>query len=220
MAAHVVSRRLLSARSPSASSRRFELVLVRHGLTDWNEDGRLLGRIDVGLNERGRAQAAAAAEALEPWSIAAVYSSPQRRTLETAEPIAARGGLSAIVEEGLDEVWLSEAWQGKTVAELRGDVDLERTLLDPMHRGGSIEPIAEVEKRAVASVHRIREAHSGETVVIVSHGDPLRTILTHYLGIPLEGFRRLAVDNGSISILRFGRRGVRLAHLNWKGSLL
>lgn len=200
-------------------SERFELVLVRHGLTDWNEDGRLLGRIDVGLNDRGRAQAEFAAEALRALPVAAVYSSPQRRTRETAEPIATRCGLEVVVEEGLDEVWLSEAWQGKTVAELRGDLDLERTLVDPMHRGESIEPIRDVEERAVATVARIRQAHESERVVVVSHGDPLRTILTHFLGIPLAGFRRLEVDNGSISILRLGRRGVRLVSLNWKASL-
>jgi broad specificity phosphatase PhoE len=200
-------------------SERFELVLVRHGLTDWNEDGRLLGRIDVGLNDRGREQAEAAAEALRSLPIAAVYSSPQRRTLETAAPIAAGSALDVVVEEGLDEVWISEAWQGKTVKELRGDEDLERALVDPMHRGTSIEPIADVEARVAAAIARIREVHSMETVVVVSHGDPLRTILTHYLQIPLDGFRRLAVDNGSISVLRFGRRGTRLVHLNWKASL-
>jgi probable phosphoglycerate mutase len=196
-----------------------ELVLLRHGLTDWNEDGRLLGRIDVGLNDRGRAQAESAGEALAALPVAAVYSSPQRRTLETARPIAARRGLEVVIEEGLDEVWLSEAWQGKTVAELRGDFDLERILADPLERGGSIEPIADVEERTVAAVERIREAHPGKTVVAVSHGDPLRCILTHYLGIPLSGFRRLAVENGSITILRFGRRGAQLATLNWKPSL-
>jgi len=200
-------------------SERFELVCVRHGLTDWNEDGRLLGRIDVGLNDRGRAQAEAAAEVLGALPVAAVYSSPQRRTRETAEPIAARLNLDVTVDEGLDEVWLCEAWQGKTVAELRGDEDLERTLDDPMHRGGSIEPVADVAERAVAAVERIRQLHPGETVVAVSHGDPLRTILAHYLGMPLAGFRRLAVDNGSVSILRFGRRRARLVHLNWTRSL-
>lgn len=197
---------------------RFELVLVRHGLTDWNEDGRLLGRIDVGLNDRGRAQAETVAEALRELPLVGVYTSPQRRTRETADPIAAQKGLEVVVEEGLDEVWLCEAWQGKTVTELRGAEDLERILHDPMHRGVSIEPIADVQERAVAAVEHIRRMHGGETVVIVSHGDPLRTILTHYLEIPLGRFRSLAVDNGSISMLRFGRRGTRLVHLNWKES--
>ena len=201
------------------SADRFQLVLVRHGLTDWNVERRLLGRIDIGLNESGRAQAWAAAEALKQFPLRAILSSPQVRTRETAAPIASVHGLEVEIEPAFDEVWLNEAWQGKTVEELRGDAEMERFLSDPSRPSSRIEPIEEVQSRAVAGVERQRRERPGETVVVVSHGDPLRAIAAHYLGLSLEDFRRLLIDNGSVSFLRFNSRGPQLTALNWRPSL-
>lgn len=204
--------------SPSREG-RFQLLLVRHGLTDWNVGGKLLGRVDIGLNENGRAQARAAAEALKSFAVRAVFSSPQVRARETAGPIADALGLAIEIEPGLDEVWLSEAWQGKTVDELRDDAEMERFLSDPLGRSPRIEPIDEVQGRAVAAVERCRRDRAGETVVMVSHGDPLRAIVSYYVGLPLAGFRRLLIENGSVSLINFNRRGPQLAILNWRPSL-
>ncbi len=191
------------------------LVLVRHGVTDWNENGRLMGRVDLDINARGRVQAERVAEALADVSIDAVYSSPQPRARQTAESVAAARGLSVHVEPGFDEVWLSDAWKGKTVAELRGDSDLERIIEDPTHRCELIEPIAEVQNRSVAAAERLVETEKEQTLMIVSHGDPLRVLIAHYLNLELVSFRRLACDNGSISWIRFNRRGPCLELLNW-----
>lgn len=197
----------------------FQLVLVRHGLTDWNEDGRMLGRIDVGLNARGRLQADTAAGALRDLPIERVVASPQVRTRETAAPIARSFGLEVEIEPGVDEVWLTESWQGRTVFELRGDPDLERAIADPLSRTESIEPIEDVQRRGIEAVERLRGETGAGGVVVVSHGDPLRVILTHYLGLPLASFRRLSIDNGSVSVLRFHARGPQLAVLNWRPTL-
>lgn len=191
------------------------LVLVRHGLTEWNENGRLMGRTDIELSSRGREQAERAAEVLATRGIAAVYSSPQIRTRQTAEPLARALGTDVIVEPDFDEVWLSSDWIGKTLAELRGNDDLERLIADPMHRADVIEPIAEVQARTVAAVERLRGEHPDGTVAVVSHGDPLRAIIAHYLGLKLSDFRRLAVDNGSVTEIVFRRRAPRLELLNW-----
>jgi broad specificity phosphatase PhoE len=197
----------------------FQLVLVRHGLTDWNEEGRLLGRSDIGLNERGLRQAEAAAAALSGFSVDRVISSPQVRTRETALPIAESFGVELEIDDGVDEVWLRESWQGKTVSELRGDPDLERAIADPLTRTDSIEPIEDVQRRGVRVVERLRREAPNRGAVVVSHGDPLRVILAHYLGIPLEGFRRLLIENGSVSVLRFHPRGPQLAVSNWRPAL-
>ena len=191
------------------------LVLVRHGVTDWNEDGRLMGRVDLDINVRGRVQAERVAEALAEVSIDAIYSSPQPRARQTAEPIAAPRVLDVRVESGFDEVWLSDAWKGKTVAELRGDSELERVIEDPTHRSERIESIAEVQERSVAVCERLFEANADKTLLIVSHGDPLRVLIAHYLKLELASFRRLACDNGSISWIRFNSGGPRLELLNW-----
>ncbi len=172
---------------PSMSEERFQLILVRHGLTDWNVARRLLGRIDIGLNEDGRAQARAAAEALRSFPMRAVFSSPQVRARETAAPIAAAHELEVEIEPGFDEVWIDPAWQGKTVDELRGDAEMESFLVDASRRSARIEPVEEVQSRAVAAVERLRVEHARDTVVVVSHGDPLRTIAAHYVRASVEG---------------------------------
>ncbi len=195
------------------------LLLVRHGVTDWNEDGRLMGRSDVELNSRGRDQASRVADAISAktgGAVDAIYTSPQLRTRETATPLAQSSGKEAIVDPELDEVWLSNGWQGKTVAELRGDEHLERVIADPTYRCDAIEPIMDVQQRVVVACERARSAHPGGTVVVVSHGDPLRVIMAHYLGLDLSVFRRLACDNGSLSEIVFNRPGPRLLLLNWQ----
>ena len=198
-----------------------KLILVRHGLTDWNENGRLMGRSDVELNASGRSQAERVAQALAPRVIDAIYSSPQVRARQTAAPLAGaaehdtENDKDIVVEPDFDEVWLSDAWKGKKLTELRGDEDLERIIEDPTYRSDAIEPIAEVQARTVAACERLRERHPRGTVVVVSHGDPLRVIVAHYLGLDLSVFRRLACDNGSVSEIVFNRRGPRLEILNW-----
>ncbi len=198
---------------------RFQLILIRHGLTDWNVERRLLGRIDIGLNGQGRAQALAAAEALKPFPVGAILSSPQVRARETAAPLASAHGIEVEIEPAFDEVWLSESWQGKTVEELRDDPEMARLLSNPSGRSPRIEPIEDVQRRAVAAAERLRSGRPGETVVVVSHGDPLRALLAHYLGLPLTGFRRLLVENGSVSLVRFNPHGPQLTTLNWRLSL-
>ena len=192
----------------------FDLILVRHGLTDWNEEGRLLGWSEIGLNERGRAQAAAAAEALRSFAVRMVLQSPQPRARQTAEPIARAHGLEAAVEPGLAEVWLGR-WQGKTFAEIRDDPDLRRYIADPTHECEAIESAPRVERRVVEVAHRIEREGRDGAVVLVSHGDPLRIVIADFLGMELAAYRRLQVGNGSISVLRFGRQRRQLVALNW-----
>jgi broad specificity phosphatase PhoE len=190
-------------------------ILVRHGLTDWNESGRLLGRIAIGLNERGRRQARALADALREVQVRAVFSSPQQRTQETAQAIASAQGVEVQTEPGLDEVWLGR-WQGKTFGEIQDDPDLLPVLRDPTYVCDAIEPATEVQSRVVAVVETLRRARDPTPVVLVSHGDPLRLILAHYLSMELRDYRRLTVDPGSASILSFDVRGTHLVTLNWK----
>lgn len=193
---------------------RLNLILVRHGLTDWNEEGRLLGRHPIALNQRGRAQAIRAAQALRGLPVKTVYSSPQKRTQETAEVIAEGLGLGVETEPRLDEVWLGR-WQGMLTQELRGDPDLEKYIEDPTFVCGAIEPAVEVQERVVGFVEALRSEYQEGIFVLVSHGDPLRLLLVHYLAMELASFRSLEIRNGSVSLLRFAPRGARLILLNW-----
>ncbi len=192
------------------------LLLVRHGLTDWNESGRLLGRIDIGLNARGQRQADALGAALADYGIETLLASPQRRTQETAAAIAAATGLTIRTEPALDEVWLGPQWQGRTFAELAGDPDIRRMAADPTHECDAIEPAASVRDRVARLVEEMQRQHEGATVALVSHGDPLRILIGHHLGMELGCLRRLTVSPGSLSALAVSSRGARLFLLNWR----
>lgn len=192
------------------------LVLLRHGVTDWNVSGRLMGRAEIPLNEQGQRQAKRIAEFLPMDGVHVVYSSPQLRARETAEPLAEALAVEIVVEAAFDEVWLAPAWQGKTLAELRGDLELERVIADPMYRSESLEPIAAVQIRTTAAVEKLRKRHPDRTVAVFSHGDPLRAIIAHYLGLELAKFRSLACDNGSMTVIEFLARGPRLSLLNFR----
>jgi broad specificity phosphatase PhoE len=192
-----------------------DVILIRHGVTDWNEQGRLMGRSDVELNARGRQQVAAVAEVLREVPIAAVLSSPQRRAQQTAEAIAGLHGLAVGIEDALAEVWLGR-WQGLTWEDLRSDPDVARYLADPLSVCDIVEPATAVLERVVNLVERLR-AGSGDTLVLVSHGDPLRILLAHYLTMPFGSYRRLDVAPASVSLLRFAAASaVQVALLNWR----
>jgi broad specificity phosphatase PhoE len=193
-----------------------DLFVVRHGVTDWNEVGRVLGRTDVELNACGQAEAKAVAEALREIPLRAVITSPQRRAQQTAEAIARRHGLPVCAEPGLAEVWVGK-WQGKTWYELQGDPDLERYLEDAAFTCDSIESASVVQERTVAAAERLRAEVGQGSALLVSHGDPIKLLLTHYLAMDLAAYRRLVINTGTISVLRFGLHpGTRLLALNWK----
>jgi len=191
------------------------LVLVRHGATDWNEQGRLLGRAEIGLNARGRAQAAALVGSLVGRRFDAVLSSPQRRARETAAPIAAAHGVEVVSTPELAEVWVGH-WQGKTYAELAEHPDAVRYAADGTHECAAIEDAASVQRRIVALLERLRGGGSGSHLCLVSHGDPLRLLLTHCLGAELGAFRRLRISLGSISRVRLETEGASVLGVNWR----
>ncbi|KAK6237600.1 hypothetical protein QUC31_003069 [Theobroma cacao] len=158
-----------------------EIVVVRHGETEWNADGRIQGHLDVELNEAGRQQAASVADRLskEP-KVSAVYSSDLKRALVTAETIAARcGGLEVITDQDLRE---------RNLGDLQGLVFREAAKLNPKahkaflsHRTdqdipGGGESRDQLYQRCTSSLQRIGRKHKGERVVVVSHGGVLRAL--------------------------------------------
>jgi len=179
-----------------------KLVLVRHGTTDWNEAGRLMGRLDIALNERGLRQAEAAARALHGFRAEAIVASPQRRAQQTAATIAATVGTAVALDDNLAEVWVG-AWEGRPWAELQHDPDVAAYLSDPLYRCAAIEPCTAVRDRMLAAVAawRQRAGDDTATLVFVSHGDPLRILAAHCMGLDVAHFRRLEIAPGSISVV-------------------
>ena len=185
------------------------LLLIRHGETDHNVRQLALGRADVPLNERGRQQAAALAARLAAHAdrgerIDAVYSSPLRRCLETAAPLAEALDLSIQIEPRLIEMDIGLV-EGKTFAQVRDEhaqflrVWLSDAMADEPMPGG--ESMREVQERAWAAVEAIRDAHPEATVALVTHNFVLLTVLCRALDLPLARFRRLRHDLAAISLL-------------------
>lgn len=176
------------------------ILLIRHGMNDYLVTRRLAGRLPgVHLNAEGRAQAQALGERLASTPIAAVYSSPLERTVETAEPIAAGHGLPVVPLEAVGEAICGE-WAGRAIEELLQTARWQQVQTSPSsfrYPGG--ESVGEMQARMVAALETLRATHPGQTVVVVSHSDPIKAALAHYLSMPLDLYQRLTIAPASIS---------------------
>lgn len=216
-----------AAHDPSAAesgkekpARPTYLFLIRHGENAWTERGALAGRTPaVALNEKGQAQAQQVAERLREQPLAAVYSSPLLRCLQTARPLAAALQLPVLVEPGILEVDYGE-WRGGDLRELGKRPEWQLVQIFPggfRFPGG--ETLREVQSRVVAALERIRTRHEGQAVAVYAHGDVLRTSLAYYLGTPLDLFQRIQIGTASVSLVAFHRFGPSILTMNDSGGL-
>lgn len=190
------------------------LLLVRHGETDWLGE-RLASRLpDVHLNAKGREHAERLAAMLQPLSLAAVYSSPLERAMETAEPTARAVGKSIIPCELLQEVDFGEL-TGKAFTELR-ETDLWQLVhhnpAEVKYPGG--ESLGEAQKRAVRAVEEIHAQYESGIVALFTHSDTIRLAVAHFLQMPLAAYHALVTDPASVSVLYYTRKAVHVIGLN------
>jgi alpha-ribazole phosphatase len=164
------------------------LVLIRHGETDWNAEGRWQGQADVPLNATGWKQAQQMARSLKSTGISAIYSSDLQRASQTAKVLADEIGVPVRLDSRFREIHQGE-WQGLLLSEIQAHyahANQDR-LRDPMSfspPGG--EPVAQVRARVLTAVQEILCQHLDETVAIVSHGFALAVLITHVKGQPFN----------------------------------
>ena len=201
-------------KKPEKEPKPTTLLLIRHALNDW-VGKRLAGWTpEVHLNDKGRAQAQALAQRLADRPLAAVYTSPLERAVETAQAIAAPHRLEVQVREGVGEVRYG-AWTGKSLKELSQEDAWRMVQVYPSGArfpGG--EMIREMQARAVAEIDAIVAAHPEQMVAVVSHADVIKAVLAHYVGLHLDLFQRLVISPASLSVLAFTPMGPRLLCLN------
>lgn len=198
------------------------IILVRHGENEWVRKHRLAGWIPgVHLNEKGRAQAAAAAERLAELPITAVYSSPVTRCVETAAYIADSHALDIIPVDDLGEVRYGE-WEGKKIQKLARLPQWHVVQFFPSRlRFPGGEALREVQFRAVQTLERLSAHHGDTTIVVVSHADLIKLVLAHYLGVHIDLFQRVVIAPASVSIIALPANGmVRVLRINDDGPLL
>ena len=197
------------------------MLLVRHGTTPTT--GKLLpGRAGgLHLSEKGRAQAEAAAERIAALGTApsAVYASPLERARETAAPIARALGLRVRAAAGLLGVDVGD-WTEKPLARLARSKEwptVQRWPSGFRFPGG--ESFAEMSLRSMDAVLDLVAEHPGQTIVAVSHADPIKAIVAAAAGIPLDLLQRLVISPCSITALLFTPGGPLVMCVNSTGAL-
>ncbi|HEX7392538.1 MAG TPA: histidine phosphatase family protein [Thermoplasmata archaeon] len=181
---------------------KMELILVRHGETDWNSAAIFRGHEDVRLNSVGIAQADAVGEALESRVFEAIYSSPLKRSLVTATRIAIPHQIDVHVNQGFVDVNYG-TWQGlkEATVKQKNPRAYERWTNTPTKMkfpGG--DSMKKAWKRVNTSLRELLVLHGLGTVVIVSHRIPLKFMTAYLLGTGFESFPSVKHDPCAISI--------------------
>ncbi len=194
------------------------ILLLRHGETDWNLQGRCQGITDLDLNDRGKRQAMDVAAHLSTEKIDAIYSSDLKRALHTAEIIRRSHDLDVTADSDFRELNHGEL-EGLTFTDIRSFYPdfLTRWRSEPARLivpGG--ERLVDVEQRVWKGIERIVSSHSSdEKVVVVSHNFPILAILCRITGTPLNQYRSFRVVPCGVNSLSYDSKdGWRIIQVN------
>jgi broad specificity phosphatase PhoE len=193
------------------------LILLRHGETEWNLSGRWQGQAaDTPLTELGRAQAGIVAGRLRSYPISAIYSSDLLRALETAEIVGQALDLAPIAEPALRESDIG-AWTGLNWDEITARFPDQVAAMfagEEVRRGGG-ESYGELQARLAAAAEGIAARHPGQTVLLVSHGAALRSLVAHVLDASLAQLHRISIGgNTALSVVQVRQGRLRLVSYN------
>lgn len=178
-----------------------EFVVVRHGETAWNAQGRIQGHLDSPLNEEGLAQALLVGECLTRESFARLYSSDLGRALQTAQPIADRSGSPVHIDQRLRERHLG-AFQGLTGSECERRFPEHYARFrsrDPDHVMPGGESARRVYERVSEVFTALAHEHMDARIVVVTHGGVLDALYRFVQGVPLERPRDFPIFNASLN---------------------
>ena len=200
------------------------VLFVRHGQTPTT--GKVLPGRAAGLHlaDAGARQAEAVAERIallqtEKRRVAAVYASPLERTQETAAPIAKALGLRVRRNQGLLEADFGD-WTGAELKKLSKLPEWRTVQRNPSgFRFPGGESFTEMQTRITGAVDRLRAAHPGDTIVAVSHADPIKAAVAHAMGTHLDLFQRIVVSPCSVSAVLYGADGPIVLAVNSTGDL-
>ena len=189
-----------------------ELILLRHGETDWNRELRFQGHVDVGLNAIGLAQAERLAQRVEGEKAHALYVSDLLRAQQTAGPVAQRLGLDSVADPALREQSFG-CVDGMRVADIKAQHPLAWEGWLRFHEDYCMpegETTREFHARVMEAVARIVAAHPGETAVVVTHGGVLDMIYRTALSLSLGGPRQSDIPNAGFNRVRVNEDGIEI----------
>ncbi|MES2188421.1 MAG: histidine phosphatase family protein [Pseudomonadota bacterium] len=186
-----------------------DLILIRHGETDWNRALRFQGQTDVPLNTVGLAQAERIAARLGAEAVDRIVSSDLDRAMRTALPAAALLGLPVVAEPGLREQCFGYA-EGRTGAEIRADRPEAWLQWLAFHADGAFpggESTREFHDRTVGAVRRLAAAHAGENLLLFTHGGVLDMVFRAARALSLDGPRLAEIPNAGFNRIRVAADG-------------
>jgi len=188
-----------------------QMVLVRHGETFWNSEGRIQGHFESSLNKTGLAQAQALAQRFKSQHFAALYSSDLSRAYETAGAISEKKGLPILVEPCLRERHLG-IFQGVLKRELKRkfpDAFTSYKANDANYVIPEGESLKQLSERSIKCLEKLAQKHLGRRILVVTHGGVLRQLFLHTLGIPFDAAHRFFSLNSSVNVFSY-------QDTNWK----
>jgi broad specificity phosphatase PhoE len=190
------------------------ILLIRHGVFDGIGDALSGSLPGASLSDAGIAQSRRLARRLTAGSVAAVYSSPQRRAWQTARILGDALALSPVVDSGLREVEFGE-WTDRPVSALSRDATFRafnsQRALTRIPDGVSM---LEVQARATDTLLTLSARHPNDTIVAVSHADVIRAVLASLLGCGLDTVLRLSIDPASLTEIRLGPQSPLIVCVN------
>lgn len=181
------------------------LYLVRHGETEWNRASKVQGRTDIELSREGIKQAHKLAKRIAGEDINVIYSSSLKRALRTAEIIADCKSCSVVKSEEYHEICLGP-WEGMTINEIQEKYGEHFRIYreDPANfKLPGAETFLDLTERTYNAILEIVRKHSGENILLVSHGTAIKAAIIRILGIDIINYTKFRIDNASLSIIGF-----------------
>jgi len=184
---------------------RTQLIIVRHGQTQWNLKLIRQGHLDSPLTEKGIAQAKALGERLAREVFTALYSSDLGRAIQTAKMVAETTGHKVVTDARLRERHLGifQGLNGDQIKEKHPEEYRLHRTMGPSYVIPGGESVEQQVARNVAYLTEIAAKHLGETIVVVTHGGVLSGFFRHALSIPLEAPRRFEFMNASLNVFAY-----------------
>jgi probable phosphoglycerate mutase len=190
----------------TVADRRPQVVLVRHGETEWSAAGRHTGRTDVPLTEEGRRQAQALGRCLQDWTFQLVLASPLARASDTCR-LAGLGGVMQLRDD-LRE-WDYGEYEGRTTRDIRAERPGWTLWTDGVPGGETADHIARRADRVIAEIR----AQRGDTALF-AHGHVLRVLAARWLALPPDRGRNFVLETATISVLGYERETPAIGRWN------
>lgn len=176
------------------------ILLIRHGFI--NLADKIPGRLpDIHLSESGKMQVQQLIKLVSKYKVDHIYSSPLDRAVETALPLANYFNRKINMCNSISEIDFG-IWTNKTFSDLEQVSQWKQ--FHYFRTGTKIpdgETMIDVQLRMIQQMNAFHQQHPGETILVVSHNDPVKSIIAYYLGISLDLFLRISIPNASVSVL-------------------